>query len=64
MNVCYTRDGIVTIKISGWSEAIKIYHMNDLLDLFPDFNFDDKPFHNAFPDVSAHSMYWVGFGCC
>ena len=57
MNVCYTRDGIVTIKISGWSEAIKIYHMNDLLDLFPDFNFDDKPFHNAFPDVSAHSMY-------
>ena len=38
VNACYTRDGIVTIKISDRSKAIKIYHMNDLLDLFPDFD--------------------------
>ena len=36
----------------------------NLLDLFPDFDFDDEPFHDASPDVSAQSMYWVGFGCC
>ena len=35
VNACYTRDGIVTIKISDRSKAIKVYHMNDLLDLFP-----------------------------
>ena len=57
-NACYTRDGIVTIKISDRYKAIKVYHMNDLLDLFPDFDFDDdEPFHDASPDVSAQSMY-------
>ena len=56
-------DGIVTIKISDRSKVIEIYHMNDLLDLFPDFDFDDEPFHDASPDVSAQSMYWFGFGC-
>ena len=58
VNACYTRDGIVTIKISDRSKAIKVYHMNDLLDLFPDFDFDDdEHFHDANPDVSAQSMY-------
>ena len=65
MNACYTRDGIVTTKISDRSKAIKVYHMNDLLDLFPDFNFhDDETYHDASPDVSAQSMYWDVFGCC
>ena len=58
VNACYIRDGIVTIKISGRSKPRKVYHMNDLLDLFPDFDFDhDESFHNASPDVSAQSMY-------
>ena len=57
MNACYTRDGIVTTKISDCSKAIKVYHMNDLLDLFPDFNFDDEPFHDESSDVSAQFMY-------
>ena len=58
MSACYTRDGIVTIKISDRSKAIKVYHMNDLLDFFPDFDFDDEEsFHDASPDVSAQSMY-------
>ena len=34
VNVSYTRDGIVTIKISDRSKVIEVYHMNDLLDLF------------------------------
>ena len=58
VNACFTRDGIVTIKISDCSKAIKVYQMNDLLDLFPDFDFDDdESFHNASPVASAQSMY-------
>ena len=58
VNACYTRDDIVTIKISDRSKAINVYHMNDLLDLFPDFDFDDdESFHDASPNVSAQSMY-------
>ena len=57
VNACYTRDGIVTIKISDRSKAIKVNHMNDLLDLFADFNFDDELSHDVSPDVSAQSMY-------
>ena len=58
VNAYFTRDGIVTIKISDLSKVIKVYHMNDLLDLFPYFDFDDdEPSHDASPDVSAQSMY-------
>ena len=58
VNACYTTDGIVTIKISDRSKAIKVYHMNDLLDFFPNFDFDDDElFHGASPDVSSQSMY-------
>ena len=63
VNACYTRDGIVNIKISD-RKAIKVYHRKDLLDFFPDFDFnDDEPFHDASSDVSVQSMYWDGFGC-
>ena len=34
VNACYTRDGIVTIKISDRSKAIKVYHMNELVGPF------------------------------
>ena len=52
------------LVISDRSKAIKGYHMNDLLDLFPNFDFDDdEPFHDASPDVSAQSIYWDEFGC-
>ena len=57
VNASYTRDGIVTIKISDRSKVIEVYHMNDLLDLFPDFDFDDEPFHDPSPDVSVQSTY-------
>ena len=54
---CYSRDGVVTIKINEHSKATKIHHMKDLLDLFPDFDFDDELFHDASPNVSAQSSY-------
>ena len=57
VSACYTRDGIVTIKINERSKAVKVHHMNDLLELFPDFDFEDEPFHDASPDVSAQSSY-------
>ena len=57
VNTCHTRDGIVTIKINGSSKTIKIHDMNDLLALFPNFDFEDEPFHDASPDVSGQSMY-------
>ena len=31
--------------------------MNDLLELFPNFGFEDEPFHDASPDVSRQSIY-------
>ena len=42
VNACYTRDGIVTIKINERFKAIKIHHMNDFLELFPNFDFEDE----------------------
>ena len=55
--MCYSRDGVVTIKINEHSKATKIYHLKDLLDLFPDFDFDDDLFHDASPNISAQSSY-------
>ena len=57
VNTCYTRDGIDTIKINERSKAIKVHHMNNLLELFPNSDFEDEPFHDASPDVSGQSMY-------
>ena len=30
--------------------------MNDLLELFPNFAFEDEPFHDASPDVSRQDL--------
>ena len=61
VNACYTRDGSVTFKINERSKTIKIHHMHDFLELFFSFYFKDEPFHDASPDISGHSMYWVAF---
>ena len=31
--------------------------MHDLLELFPNFDFEDEPFHDVSPDVPGQSMY-------
>ena len=62
VNACYTRDDIVTIKINEHSKATKIQHMNDLLELFLNYDFENEPSHDASPDVSGQWMYWVRFG--
>ena len=64
VNASYTRDGIVTIKISDRCKVIEVYHMNDFVRPLSWFDFDDEPFHDTSPDVSVQSTYWVGFGCC
>ena len=56
VNACYTRDGIVTAKINERSKAIRIHHMNNLLKLFLNFDFEDEPSHDTSPDVSGQSM--------
>ena len=56
VNACYTRDYTVTTKINECSKAITIHHMNNLLELFPNFDFEDEPFHDTSPDVSNQSM--------
>ena len=57
VNACYTRDGTVTIKINEHSKAIKIQHMNDLLEHFLNYDFENEPSHDASPDVSGQWMY-------
>ena len=53
VNACYARDGI-TIKINDRSKTIKI-HIHDLLELFPNFDSEDEPLHDASPDVPGQS---------
>ena len=41
---CYSRDGEVHImtRDGWWDKATKVFHMNQLLELFPDFIFSDN----------------------
>ena len=60
INAWYSRDVVVTIKKAGCFNPIKVFFMNELYDIFPNFNFEvDDPFHDASPDVSAQSSSWV-----
>ena len=38
--------------------------MNDLLELFPNFNFEDEPFQDASPDVSDEPVTELDFLLC
>ena len=58
VNACYTRNGVIHIKKSERSKPIKIYHMSEMYDLFPDFNFNHEEevedlFHDASHDASS-----------
>ena len=52
---CLPIDGIVCIKKLEYSKPLKIFHMKNLHELFPDFNFDiDKDlFHDASQDAET-----------
>ena len=49
VHACFTIDGIVRIKKSENSKSLKVFHMKNLGELFPDFNFDidEDLFHDA-----------------
>ena len=48
-------DGIVRIKKSESSKPLKVCHMKNLRELFPDFNFDvdEDLFHDASQDAET-----------
>ena len=49
---CFTIDGTVRIEKSENSKPLKVFHMKNLHELFPDFNFDidEDLFHDASQD--------------
>ena len=40
VHVCFKINGIIRIKKSENSKSLKVFHMQNLRELFPDFNFD------------------------
>ena len=55
VRACFTIDGIVRIKKSENSKPLKVFHMKNLHELFPDFNFDidEGLFHDASQDAET-----------
>ena len=55
---CYSRDGVIDIVTGdGWRDkAAKAFHMNQLLELFPDFIFSDN--RNSTSDTVFNAT-WV-----
>ena len=68
VSACYTRDGIVTIKISDRSKAIKVYHMNELVGPFSWFRFWWWTFPRCISwcisSVYVLSWIWLLLTCC
>ena len=55
VHACFIIDGIVRIKKSENSKPLKVFHMKNLRELFPDFNFDidDDLFYDASQDAET-----------
>ena len=55
VHACFIIDGIVCIKKSQNSKPLKVFHIKNLHELFPDFNFDvdEDLFHNASQDAET-----------
>ena len=57
----FTKDGVVHIKRTEQSKPLKVHHMNQLYDAFPEFKFfeDDgsELYHDASPNVTGQSSY-------
>ena len=57
---CYSRNGIINIKMTDKSRPIKIFHMERLVNLFSDFDFEaGEMYLDASQDIdtSVHSTY-------
>ena len=52
---CFTIDDIVRIKKSENSRPLNVFHMKNLCELFPDFDFDvdEDLFHDASQDAET-----------
>ena len=55
VHACFTNDGIVRIKKLENSKPLKVFHMKNSHELFPDFNFDvdEDLFHDASQDAET-----------
>ena len=55
VHACFTTDGIAPIKNSETSKSLKVFHMKNLRELFPDFNsdVDEDLFHDASQDAET-----------
>ena len=66
VHACFTVDDIVRIKKSENSKPLKVFHMKNLRELFPDFNFDvdEDLFHDASQDAETLVIkvhFWIIF---
>ena len=55
VQACFTIDDIVCIKKSENSRPLNVFHMKNLCELFPDFDFDvdEDLFHDASQDAET-----------
>ena len=55
VHACFTIDGVVCIKKSENSKALKAFYMKNLREVFPDFNYDvnEDLFHDASQDAET-----------
>ena len=66
VHACFTVDDIVRIKKSENSKPLKVFHMKNLRELFPDFNFDvdEDLFLDASQDTESlvsKIYFWIIF---
>ena len=57
---CYSRNGIINIKMTDKSQPAKIFYMERLVNLFPDFDFETGEMYldaSQDTDASVHSTY-------
>ena len=57
---CYSKNGVLNIKLTDKSRPVKIFHMESLLNLFSDFDFEAGEMYldaSQDTDASVHSTY-------
>ena len=57
---CYSRNGVLNFRMADKSLSFKMFHMERLVDLFSDFDFEAGEMYldvSKDPDFSVHSTY-------